>query len=43
MVRSENSGQVFMASRFLFSNRGEFEEERAFAKTIGTNFYAGEQ
>jgi len=37
MVESENSGQVFMASRFLFSNRPDFDAERAFASTIGTN------
>ncbi|WHU03678.1 DUF4238 domain-containing protein [Sphingomonas sp. NIBR02145] len=36
MVESENSGQVFMASRFLFSNRPDFGAERAFASTIGT-------
>lgn len=40
MVESENSGQVFMASRFVFSNRATFDEERAFAKTIGTDVYA---
>ena len=40
MVESENSGQVFMASRFLISNRGRFDEVRAFAKTIGTDIYA---
>jgi hypothetical protein len=40
MVESENSGQVFMASRFLFSNRGTFDAERAFAPTIGTDIYA---
>lgn len=37
MVESENSGQVFMASRFVFSNRGQFDAERAFARTIGTD------
>jgi hypothetical protein len=35
MVDSENCGQVFMASRFLISNRAQFDIERAFAKTIG--------
>ena len=40
MVRSENSGQVFMASRFVISSRKEFEHEREFAQTIGTDFYA---
>lgn len=40
MVESENSGQVFMASRFVLSNRPDFEAERAFASTIGTDIYA---
>lgn len=40
MVKSENSGQVFMASRFVLSNRADFEAERAFAPTIGTEIYA---
>jgi hypothetical protein len=40
MVESENSGQVFMASRFVLSNRPEFEAERAFARTIGTEIFA---
>ena len=40
MVESENSGQVFMASRFLISNRPRFDDERAFASTIGTDIYA---
>ncbi len=40
MVESENSGQVFMASRFVISPRHNFDHERAFAKTIGTNLYA---
>ena len=40
MVESENSGQVFMASRFLFSKREDFEAERAFAPMIGTDIYA---
>lgn len=40
MVDSENSGQVFMASRFLISNRAQFDTERAFAKTIGTDINA---
>jgi hypothetical protein len=43
MVESENSGQVFMASRFIFSNHGQFEVERAFAKTIGTDLHTGDQ
>src|SRR6266446_6167352 len=36
MVESENSGQVFMASRFVISPRNNFDHEREFAKTIGT-------
>lgn len=40
MVESENSGQVFMASRFVLSNRPDFDAERAFAPTIGTSIYA---
>lgn len=43
MVESENSGQVFMASRFVFSNRDQFDVERAFAKTIGTDIYANDR
>jgi hypothetical protein len=37
MIESENTGQVFMASRFVISVRGGFDREREFAKTIGTN------
>lgn len=40
MVESENSGQVFMASRFVLSNRPDFAAERAFAPTIGTDIHA---
>ncbi|WP_276571626.1 hypothetical protein [Bradyrhizobium sp. dw_78] len=40
MVESENSGQVFMASRFVLSNRADFDAERAFAPTIGSDIYA---
>jgi hypothetical protein len=40
MVQSENSGQVFMASRFIFSKHGAFETEMAFATTIGTHILA---
>lgn len=39
MVRSENGAQVFMASRFVISSRNQFDEEREFAKTIGTDLY----
>ena len=40
MVESENMGQVFMASRFVISNRENFDAERDFAPTIGTDFHA---
>jgi hypothetical protein len=40
MVESENTGQVFMASRFVISNSEDFAAERAFARTIGTDVYA---
>jgi hypothetical protein len=40
MVESENSGQVFMASRFLISPRNHFDAERSFSKTIGTDIYS---
>lgn len=40
MVESENSGQVFMASRFVISPINEFTHVRDFAKTIGTDVYA---
>lgn len=40
MVQDENTGQVFMASRFVFSNRPAFDQERDFAKTIGADIYA---
>lgn len=43
MVRSENSGQVFMATRFVFSNRDDFTWEREFAPTIGTDIYKPEE
>lgn len=40
MVQSENSGQVFMASRFVISPINDFAFAREFAKTIGTDTYA---
>lgn len=40
MIESENTGQVFMASRFVFCSRNSFDLERQFAKTIGTDVYA---
>jgi hypothetical protein len=39
MVESENGAQVFMASRFIMSPRNDFDREREFAKTIGTDVY----
>lgn len=39
MVESENTGQVFMASRFIISSRDSFEREREFAKSIGTDLH----
>ena len=39
MVESENSGQVFMASRFVISSRNGFDRERDFAKSMGTSLY----
>jgi hypothetical protein len=39
MVKSENGGQAFMASRFVFSRHNEFSAERGFAETIGTDAY----
>ena len=43
MVQDENSAQVFMASRFVISNRAAFEAERNFVRTIGTDTYAPSQ
>lgn len=40
MVESENSGQVFMAKRFVISSANDFEFAREFAKTVGTDTYA---
>lgn len=39
MIQGDNSGQVFMASRFVMSNKATFDTEREFAKTIGTNAF----
>lgn len=39
MVASENSGQVFMASRFIISSRDGFDRERVFAKSIGSDLH----
>jgi len=39
MVESENTGQVFMASRFVISVQDSFDREREFAKTIGTDLH----
>lgn len=40
MVESDNTAQVFMASRFVISSTNSFTMERGFAKTIGTDIYA---
>ena len=40
MVKDENTAQVFMASRFVISRQNNFNDERAFARTIGTDRYA---
>jgi hypothetical protein len=40
MVESDNTGQAFMASRFVFSRDADFDQVRAFAKTIGTDRFA---
>jgi hypothetical protein len=40
MVESENSGQAFMASRFIISSSNNFDALKKFAKTIGTDIYA---
>lgn len=40
MVESENSGQVFMAKRFVISPANDFQFAREFVKTIGTDTYA---
>lgn len=40
MVNDENTGQVFMASRFVISSCNDFENVRNFARTIGTNIFA---
>jgi len=42
MVQSENSGQVFMARRFVISPVDDFDFARRFAKTIGTDTYSCE-
>ena len=39
MVENDNTAQVFMASRFIISQRNDFDREREFAKTIGTDVY----
>jgi hypothetical protein len=43
MVESENSGQVFMAGRFVISSVDDFAHARSFAKTIGTDLYKIEE
>lgn len=43
MVDHENSGQVFMASRFIISPKDDFEYAKEFVKSIGTDMYADKQ
>jgi hypothetical protein len=43
MIESENSGQVFMAGRFLVSPVNDFRHAREFAATIGTDKYADDR
>ncbi|RKN36863.1 DUF4238 domain-containing protein [Streptomyces hoynatensis] len=40
MVGSDNSAQVFMASRFVISCQKSFSSERAFWESVGTDMYA---
>jgi hypothetical protein len=40
MVQSENTGQVYMATKFVLSCKDDFEQEKKFAKTIGTDEFA---
>jgi hypothetical protein len=40
MVEHENSGQIFMASRFVISPTNDFEFARDFLDSIGTDRYA---
>lgn len=40
LVINDNTAQVFMASRFVVSNRDNFDFERDFARTVGTDTYA---
>ena len=42
MVRHENYGQVFMATRFIVSPKNDFQSGREFLPSIGTNRYAPE-
>lgn len=39
MVDHENSGQVFMASRFVISPKDDFDFAREFVESIGTDMY----
>jgi hypothetical protein len=43
MVDSENTAQVFMASRHVVSTQSDFAWAQDFAQTIGTDFYAPPQ
>jgi len=40
LVEQDNTGQVFMAGRFVISSVNDFASVRAFARTIGTDEYA---
>lgn len=40
MVEHENSGQIFMASRFIISNCKDFSFAQEFLPSIGTDMYA---
>jgi len=40
MVEHENSGQAFMASRFVISNNNNFDFVKEFIPSIGTDMYA---
>lgn len=40
MVEHENAGQAFAATRFIFSDRENFDDVRSFIPSIGTHVYA---
>jgi hypothetical protein len=43
MVKHENSGQIFMATRHLISRFNEFSWADEFVESIGTDKYAPER